>query len=156
MRHQDETKHEFLLALAHDGRFNAAARAVGLHPVTVRRWIKDDPAFAEGVETARLDLTERLEESAIERAVEGVLEERFDKDGNLIGRKRVYSDGLLTLLLKANAPDKYKDRSSTEIGNMPGETFDVSDTAKAARAAAILEAARQRRDNPEDEVDPFQ
>lgn len=157
-RHNDDTKHEFLEALAKDGRRNAAARAVGVSPSTVSKWLKDDEQFADAFREAQQDLTELLEESALEKAIDGKLEKRFDKDGNLISERYVYSDTLHVLLLKANAPEKYKDRSATEIGNLPGEKFEIADTTAAARLAAILEAARHRMQQsaaPEGDVDPF-
>jgi len=50
------------------------------------------------------------EDEAFRRAVEGTEEPVYHK-GKVCGSVRRYSDGLLTLLLKAGDPDKYADRS---------------------------------------------
>jgi hypothetical protein len=73
---------------------------------------------------ARRQAGDRLEAEAFRRGVDGIDEPLIgrvgkDQDG-IITTVRRYSDGLLTLLLKANRPDKYKDRTATELTGKDG------------------------------------
>lgn len=143
-RHTDDTKQAFLDHYARDGRQNAAARFAGVSPATIARWRATDDEFEAGFQEARQDTVELLEKSAFDKAVEGVVEKRYDKDGNLISERTVYDTTLHVLLLKANAPEKYKDRSSTELSGPGGGKLEISDETAAARIAALLEAVRDK------------
>ena len=54
-------------------------------------------------------------DAAHERAVEGVEEAVFSATGKCLGSRRVYSDRLLELLLKADNPDKFSDHKKVDI-----------------------------------------
>lgn len=43
--------------------------------------------------------------------------------GIKIGAEKQYSDALLTLLLKANRPDKFKDRTDVTSGDKPLKAY---------------------------------
>ena len=80
----------------------------------------DDPMFADAWDEALEEGTDALEDEALRRGRDGVEEPIItmgkvarDDEGNVLTVKR-YSDGLLTLLLKARRPDKFKDRSAVE------------------------------------------
>jgi hypothetical protein len=49
-----------------------------------------------------------------------------DDDGNPIAIRR-YSDAMLTLLLKARRPEKFRERSSVEMSGPGGKPIEVSD-----------------------------
>ena len=68
-----------------------------------------------------------LEEEAFRRAVEGDLQVVYYK-GEEVGRRRVYSDQLLSLLLKGKKPQY---RENTEINN--NVTVDMSEAIGAMR-----------------------
>lgn len=54
-------------------------------------------------------------DAAHERAVDGVDEPLYSNNGTFLGNKKVYSDRLLELLLKADNPDKFSDRKKVDI-----------------------------------------
>lgn len=96
----------FLVALATTGQFNQAAYGVGRTPQSFRKLAMDDPGFALQLDDALQDYSEMLQGEALHRALKGVVEPVFGKDG-LVGWKRVYSDRLLELELKASNKMKY-------------------------------------------------
>lgn len=147
----DNEKQAFLDAYSRTGRRNASCKAAGVAYQTFRRWLATDEEFAAAFDDSQQDFVEVLEESAFEKAVVGREETRYDKDGNIIGIKTVYSDTLHLALLKANAPDKYKDRSASELSGPNGAPLEISPETAAARIAAMIEEIRARRGD----VDPF-
>jgi len=54
-------------------------------------------------------------DAAHERAVDGVEEAVFSPSGKCLGSRRVYSDRLLELLLKADDPDKFSDKRQVDV-----------------------------------------
>lgn len=116
-----------------------------------------DPEFAAEWDTALVEATERLEMEARRRAEDGVLEPVYYQ-GERVGGIRKYSDTLMIFLLKAHAPEKYRDNSRIEHtgkGGGPIETQDVglSDNERAARIVTLLDRARARRDGSPDSGD---
>lgn len=85
------------------GDKHAAARAAGMSPMFLERWLKDDKEAAAEVEEATRVGWYRLESEAIRRAVEGVEKDVYYK-GFVVGQQTEYSDGLLTKLLEARNP----------------------------------------------------
>lgn len=158
-KEMDERIMSFLDAYRRRGRLNASAREAGVTPATVYRWRKTVEGFEEAFLEAKEDVVEVLEDTAFDLAVDGVLEERMDKDGNVIARKRTYATNVLLRLLEANAPEKYRQRSETQLGGIPGgEPIQMGDSEAAARLAAILATARERKaeaDSQTAEDDPF-
>jgi hypothetical protein len=100
-----EEKLQALLAQlqANCGDLFAACNAVGLTPLFVKQWRRDDPK----VDTAITDATHagamRIESEAIRRAVEGVEKGVWYK-GEEVGSETVYSDGLMAKILAARVP----------------------------------------------------
>lgn len=139
----------YLDELAVHGNVSKAARAAGMRLKTVLQYRKADEQFAEAEELAQQEAADALEWAARERAVNGVEEQRYDKDGNLIATRTVYSDSLLTLLLKGAKPDKYADRSKSEISN-PDGSMQLDETAISARLASIVNLAKLRRSGEDD------
>ncbi len=90
------------------GRKGEAAFASGVSRRTVDNWIKSNKEFAALFEDAREDATEILEAEAHRRAIKGVSEPIYYK-GEKVGAVQKFSDTLLIVLLKANAPDKYRE-----------------------------------------------
>jgi hypothetical protein len=111
-------KHAFLDTYAQYGNIGYSARAVGLHRNTVYYWQEHDEEFAAAFRAAEVAATEVLEREAWRRAVDGSPYERTSYwHGEPVGtdRKIEYSDNLLTLLLKARAPDKYRDKMDVAV-----------------------------------------
>jgi transposase-like protein len=127
----------FFKAYRESGNIKASCKAAGINRQTFYNWRDQDEVFAAQLPDAREDACDTLEMAAYERAVNGVesyivsmgrmvYEEipAFDEAGKpLLGKdgeqimlrgkpltERKYSDGLLTTLLKANLPKKYKDK----------------------------------------------
>lgn len=144
----DTQRQTFLDEIERTGIVADALRAAGVAYTTYRKWLEDE-LFAEAFEDAKASAADALEREARRRAIEGVRRTRYDKDGNLIAEEQVYSDSLMALLLKANKPDKFAERTKSEITS-PDNAFKPTDpTQAAARLASILDAARQRKERGE-------
>lgn len=85
-----------------------AAQAAGISRSQVYRWLKKDKVFAALFEDARQEALEQLEREAWRRATKGVSKPVFYK-GEQCGIIQEYSDTLLIVLLKALAPEKYRE-----------------------------------------------
>lgn len=99
------------------GAKSAEAASEPQFRLTLKRvagWLKEDLAFRERYLDARLLFGEMLEEEALRRAVAGVEKDVWFK-GEVVGAERQYSDQLLIVLLKANLPDKYRDRVDVQV-----------------------------------------
>jgi hypothetical protein len=99
----------FLGVLAKTGRVAEAARAVGYtDTATLQQFRRNDEDFAEAWDHALQAAAHTLEEEAIRRATEGVLEPVFYK-GEVAGYKTNYSDTLLMFVLRGLKPGTYRD-----------------------------------------------
>lgn len=99
---------------------------------------KNDPEYAAlNAEAIKCGI-EALEAEAHRRAHQGVTEPIY-QGGVLVGTKQVYSNSLLTFLLSANCPEKYRQRTENINMNM---NLDL---------AGRLERARKRNDKAGDE-----
>jgi hypothetical protein len=99
----------FLAAYGELGSVKAAARAVGVSKEAVYKRMDKDPDFKkEFQEVRRHQVRDMLESEAVRRGIKGVDEPRFFK-GEECGSVRRYSDSLLVLLLKAVAPEDFRD-----------------------------------------------
>lgn len=114
-------KNKFLNALAKYGSIKTAALEAEIDRTTHYTWM-DDEAYKKAYERARQIAADALEEEARRRAVDGYI----GKDG-----VREYSDKLLIALLKANFPDRYKERVESKV-ELSGEVG-IVDALKEAR-----------------------
>lgn len=126
----ERSKKRFLEAFAKHGTVTAACKAAGIGRTTHYDWTHEDPDYADQFEHARDALVDSLEEEAVRRARDGI-EKGIYHQGELVAVERQYSDTLLIFLLKANRPDKYKERS-------------VVETKQAADAEQLVENARAK------------
>lgn len=107
-------KKPFLESFAVTGNITESCEAIGLRRrADVYWWQEHDDAFAEAFRAAEIEATERLEAEARRRAVEGVPHEtpiyyQGEQVGSVVETK--YSDTLLIFLLKARAPEKYREK----------------------------------------------
>lgn len=85
-----------------------ACREVGVSLIFLEQWCKDDPKVAERVQEAERVGTAGLYSAAVQRAVKGVEKGVYFK-GARVDTETVYSDSLLSLLLKAKRPEFAKD-----------------------------------------------
>lgn len=117
-------KPAFLTVLAETGNATKAAEAAKIDASTAYHAAKRDPEFKADWERAKLIAADTLRAEAWRRAVEGGRQYKFHpKTGApllhpVTGEpyyEIAYSDGLLTLLLKAYAPEEFKDRSAMDV-----------------------------------------
>jgi hypothetical protein len=59
-------------------------------------------------------VADQMEAEAIRRGMKGVRTPVY-KGGLLAGYQTVYSDSLLTLMLKASRPDRFRERSEVQV-----------------------------------------
>lgn len=127
----------FLRALGKHGVVKAACRAAGISRTTYKNWRDTDEDFKSKLPDALDERNDTLEYAAYTQAVEGVPSyvvsqgrivyheipvfnpdgtPKLDKNGDPVMKRgkpiieRKYAPNLLQTLLKANLPDKYKDR----------------------------------------------
>jgi hypothetical protein len=111
-------KKNFIEALMQTGNVSESVKQAGTYRRTVYDWKKTDEAFAAAWEDALEHYADSLEFHADDRA-KGWLEPIFDKEGNVVGHKRKYSDLLLMFRLKAIRPEKYRERIDQNVtGNV--------------------------------------
>lgn len=106
-------KKAFLEAFRRTGNVSQSAAAAGAPRRTVYAWQEQDDAFAAAYRDAEIEATETLEAEAHRRAVFGTSKFKgVYYEGSLLEviEERTYSDTLLIFLLKARAPEKYRDR----------------------------------------------
>jgi protease II len=122
-------KNDFLNYYIQCGTISKAAKKAGITRQTHYNWLKDDKKgfYRKAFELADKMAADLLEEEAFRRAVEGDLQVVFYK-GEEVGRRRVYSDQLLSLLLKGKKPQY---RENTEINN--NISVELSDAVSAAQ-----------------------
>lgn len=97
-----------------------AAKALKIGRRTVYLWLQNDKWFKKQMEEANVVALGVLEDEATRRAVEGTNKPVFYK-GDMCGLVREYSDTLMIVLLKARAPEKYRERISNEVTGKDGK-----------------------------------
>jgi hypothetical protein len=83
-------------------------------------WLRNDEDYYAAFAEARELVSDKMEAEAYRRAVDGIDRVVYSQ-GKVVGSQREYSDNLLTLLLKANRPEKYKDRVSVTEESVDAE-----------------------------------
>ncbi len=114
-----DQKTAFLEAFRLTASLTEAAKAVGLNRSAHYSWLAKDAKYPARFEAAKIDAAQGLEDEAIRRAREGVLEPIFYQ-GVACGVKRIYSDGLMQFLLRGFIPEKYRQTGSVEITGKDG------------------------------------
>ncbi|MCR9838663.1 hypothetical protein NB539_20085 [Vibrio parahaemolyticus] len=117
----------FFEALEKQATIGEAAKIAGYSRRSVYDYAADDPAFAQQLNDAQLDIVEKLEKEADRRAMEGVTDFKslkVSKDGYKVIPFVKYSDSLLMFRLKALAPEKYRDNYKPP--ELPDDLDDVS------------------------------
>jgi hypothetical protein len=112
-------KRAFLAAYAEIGNITRAAELANISRQSHYEWLRDDPNYPALFRSADEQASERLEQEARRRAVEGVEKPVFHK-GEVCGTIREYSDTLLIFLLKGAKPEKYHDRVRQEMSGPNG------------------------------------
>lgn len=119
---QSTRKARFLEAFAEIGIIGPALEQAGIAArSTLFKWLEHDEQFAFQYRQAEQASIERLEEEARRRAVDGTAVERTAYyRGQAVGSdvRTEYSDGLLTMLLRAKAPEKYRERLDLQVAQV--------------------------------------
>lgn len=124
------TRARFLKALEVAANVSYACEAAGIGRTTAYEWREADQEFAAAWEQAVETAIDRLENEAWRRAFEGADRPVIYK-GEIVDTFKEHSDRLMECLLRANRPEKYRERSQVEL---IGDGF-----------AELLSEARNRR-----------
>jgi hypothetical protein len=138
----------FLADFARCGVVLRAAQAAAVGRRTVYLWLEQKD-FKRLYDEALEDALDGLEEEARRRAVDGVLEPMVSA-GIRVCDKRVFSDGLLTTLLKGKKPDTYRERHEV-TGKNGGPLLtreEAGELTDQQLQAAILALAAKAQDQP--------
>lgn len=130
-----ETRARFLEALAELGQVRAAARAVGVSPQSAYRLRRKSPAFARAWQDAMDQALDALEETLLDRAMNGV-EKPVYYGGKSCGSVRQYSDALAMFLLRARRPETYGRSAGVETVSSSGSSSGPYSGPPAAPASA--------------------
>jgi hypothetical protein len=141
----------FLAALREVPVVSRACEAVSIDRSTAYRAREADQSFAAAWDDAMETGVDKAEQEAFRRAVEGT-EKGVWHMGSLVGSERVYSDSLLSLVLKGRRKKVYADR--TELTGADGGPVATTDaTQRATRAATLLKLAQARKAMQEIDID---
>lgn len=144
-----EKKTEFCTALAETGMIAKSCAAISVARQTVYRWRDEDPVFrSEWDKALKIGIT-ALEDEAHRRAFEGIEEPIFHQ-GTICGTVRKYSDTLAIFLLKAHAPEKYRENSHIQLTGLNSGPVEIEH--RADRITTILEAAAARKKHLEENL----
>lgn len=125
------------------GNVTRACKAVDISRQIAYEWREENPAFAQAWDRAKAQGMEALEDEATRRAYEG-----YDKpitfQGVVTDTVKEYSDTLLIFLLKGGKPDKYRERTSTELSGPDGGPLQLTDVERSSRVAGLLALAQNR------------
>jgi hypothetical protein len=150
----------FLRFLASTGNVTASARLTPIDRSTVTKLRQRNAQFRRDYKRAKRDAVDAMEHEARKRAVKGTLVPIY-QNGRRVGYKVERSDALLMFMLKAERPEKFKDRSTVEHA-LAGPVVDaqrqraILADPEAARLACELDArlAQRALPAPADEKPP--
>lgn len=111
----------FLQLYAERGTMVECCRLAGISYSAIQHALEKDEGFARAFAIAEQEVLEKLEREAMRRAVDGtVVRSRRFWHGELVGEdiRTEYSDNLLMLLLRAKAPQRYRDSSLVTINQV--------------------------------------
>lgn len=105
----------FLAAYAECGTIRTATAMSGVARSMHWEWLANSPGYAERFEAAKAESVEMLEDEARRRAHDGIRKRKFHPRSKRAYDEIEYSDVLLIVLLKANAPEKYRERYDSTV-----------------------------------------
>ena len=135
----------FLTALAITGNVTKASEVAKCDRPKTYELRNTDPVFAAAWEAALDQAADYLEEEARRRAHDGLIKKKFNNGEPVIdpatGEQYVeheYSDTLLIFLLKGTRPEKYRERSETQVtATVKTEAVEILVTSRAEAQAAL-------------------
>ena len=121
-----------------------ACRQIGVARSTLYQWQTADPSFAEELAKVIQAAVDHIEETAA-RLATGEFSEPIASAGQIVGKKQLYSERMLELLLRAHRPDRYQEERRLLIKHEGQVLQQVLATFEAALDyAGITEAQRMR------------
>lgn len=146
----EKRKELFLAQLRKEPNITRAAYAAGYTRQYAYQLKDADPDFAEAWKEALEESVDLAESEMHRRAYKGTVKPVFYL-GARVGGIREYSDTLAIFLMKAHRPEKYRETVRNEMTGKDGgpiqhENVGLTDEQRADRIAALLDAARARRD----------
>ena len=139
-----ERQRAFIEALADTGSVQSACRAVGMSQRGAYH-LRRQPGAASFRKAwlAAIDCgVWRLEDTAMDRALNGVEEQRYT-NGELVSTRTRYNDRLLMFMLRARAPERYAHGGGAK-GMNAADKMDVARIKKQFQAEWAAEAAQAR------------
>jgi hypothetical protein len=105
----EEKQRRFIETLADTGLVGVAAKAVGMSRAAAYKLRRSShgAAFARAWDAARHHAGALIEDIAFERAIEGVEQEVYNGDGEVVGARLVYDNRLVKYLLSHLKPERY-------------------------------------------------
>ncbi len=100
----------YVEALAKLASHKAASAAVKVHYNTSHKWRKREPEFEAECEAALGRHYSELLDMARKWAIEGLVEETYDKEGKVTGKRKRYSERILLKMLARAAPEGWSDK----------------------------------------------
>ncbi|HEX8124928.1 MAG TPA: hypothetical protein VF548_05035 [Allosphingosinicella sp.] len=141
----EEKQRRFIEVLADTGLVSAAAQAVGMSRESAYRLRRSahGAAFARAWDAARSHAGGVVEDIAFERALEGVEQNVYDENGEVVCTKRVYNDRLLMFLLRHLKPERY---------GGPAAPRSAAEAPSAANVETVLRAMEPQLPAPAEEL----
>jgi hypothetical protein len=115
----DKEKGIFLDEYRKHGRMMESASASGVTTGTVRKAMKEDEDFAEGVLLADEEYRDRLIGHHQDLVFNGTVKENYDRNGGLISKETVYPIRLIELELKKHDAG-YRDKQELAVSHSGG------------------------------------
>jgi hypothetical protein len=144
-----EKRERFLAELRKVPNVTVAARAIEMSRQRMYQVREEEPEFALMWDAAIAEGVEMMEAELYRRGFEGV-NKPIVHQGVITDTFKEYSDTLGIFLMKAHAPEKYRETTRTELTGADGGPVQVDDRTAAIELAALLGALKGRK--AEDEV----
>ena len=144
----EEKQRRFIEVLADTGQVGLAAKAVGMTRETAYRLRRSEhgAAFARAWDAARHHAGSLLEDMAFERAIEGLEQNVYDGNGEVVCTRRIYNDRLLRFLLTHLKPERYGSGAARPAA-VPGDG-DAAGAGPALPAPGTVEACLRALEPP--------
>jgi hypothetical protein len=119
-----KNRQKILDALREGYSVAGACRAAKVGRTAAWEWRNADETFAAEWDDAILEGSEVLEDEARRRAFAGT-DKPVYQGGQMVGTIREYSDTLLIFMLKGRMPEKYRERTQTEVSGTGGKPLTI-------------------------------
>ena len=106
----DAARAAYLEALEKLASHKAASAHIGVHYTTVWKWRQKDTAFGEACDAALGKHYKELLAVARTWAIEGIVEETYNKEGKVIAKRRRFSERILLKMLARLRPADWGDK----------------------------------------------